>query len=206
MKKWHHIHLFTIQKVLNTIFYFFYINSIFFHPIEINPNIRRRLERGPDPFANLEPSKFDFEQLKNGLINQNVFANIILPNFDGARDSIWLCRYRKNEELRTVTHTQERIIRPWFDRISRMKPEAIGAMCVFGNGLNWTLSGVWLWRGPQCTIRNLVARDAYEDFDWDFLDPAVGTTEEKVTKYFESDPYGFEDDEGHRFYARSVFH
>lgn len=142
--------------------------------------------------------------MRDGLNNENIIANTIFRNFDGARDSIWLCRYRKNEQLRTVTMTQK-VILSWFDRISRMKPEAIGAMCVFGNEVNWALSGVWLWRGPQCTIRNLVARDAYDDFDWEILDPAVGTTEEKVKQYFESNPYDFEDDEGRRFYCRQVF-
>lgn len=51
----------------------------------------------------------------------------------------------------------------FFQRIEKLRKNAFGSMCVFGEDNNNSISGLWFWRGPQLAFEVCIFSLRYKD-------------------------------------------
>jgi elongation factor 1-gamma len=62
--------------------------------------------------------------------------------------SMWFCEYKYADEL-ALTFMSSNLVGGMFQRIERLRKNAFGSMCVFGENNKNTICGVWVWRGQD---------------------------------------------------------
>lgn len=104
-----------------------------------------------DPFADMPKSTFNMDEFKRVYSNEDT-AEKALPyfwkNFDKENLSIWFCEYKYPEELTQVFMTCN-LISGFYQRLDKLRKNAFGSMCVFGENNNNTIAGIWFWRGHE---------------------------------------------------------
>lgn len=156
-------------------------------------------ERDPTEEAMAEePKKKDpFEQFPKGNWNMDEFKRVYsnedtekaaLPyfwdHFEPDNYSIWYCEYKFPKEL-TLVFMSCNLIGGMFQRLDKMRKNAFGSMCLFGENNDSTIAGLWFWRGQELAFT--LSPDwqiDFESYTWTKLDPRDEKTKKTVKEYF----------------------
>jgi len=140
-----------------------------------------------DPFADMPKSSFNMDEFKRVYSNEDTAEKAIpyfWKNFDKENCSIWFCEYKYSEELTQVFMTCN-LISGFFQRLDKLRKNAFGSMCVFGENNNNTITGIWVWRGQGLAFE--LSPDWQVDYDsytWKKLSPDDENTKKLVSQYF----------------------
>ena len=140
-----------------------------------------------DPFLPFPKGNFNMDEFKREYSNKDTLKEALpyfWKNFEKDNYSIWYCNYKYNSELKKIFMTCN-LIGGFFQRIEKLRKNAFGSMCVFGEDNNNSISGLWFWRGPQLAFE--LSPDwqiDYESYDWKKLDPTSPETKKMVQEYF----------------------
>jgi hypothetical protein len=108
-----------------------------------------------DPFAEMPKTSFNMDEFKRVYSNEDT-AEKALPyfwkNFDKENLSIWFCEYKFPEDLTQIFMTCN-LVSGFFQRLEKLRKNAFGSMCVFGENNNNTITGVWFWRGQDLAFK-----------------------------------------------------
>lgn len=128
-----------------------------------------------DPFSDMPKGTWNMDEFKRTYSNEDTekvalpyFFTNLTPNKD--MYSVWYCEYKYPAELGLVFMTSN-LIGGMFQRIEKLRKNAFGSMCVFGENNDNLIAGVWMWKGtglpfPLCTDWTT----DYESYDWKKLD------------------------------------
>jgi elongation factor 1-gamma len=140
-----------------------------------------------DPFADMPKSTFNMDEFKRIYSNEDT-AEKALPyfwkNFDRENMSIWFCEYKYPEDLSQIFKTCN-LISGFFQRLDKLRKNAFGSMCVFGEDNNNTITGIWFWRGQELAFE--LSSDwkvDYESYSWKRLPTDDDNTKKLVDQYF----------------------
>jgi elongation factor 1-gamma len=140
-----------------------------------------------DPFADMPKSTFNMDEFKRIYSNEDT-AEKALPyfwkNFDSEHMSIWFCEYKYPEDLSQIFKTCN-LISGFFQRLDKLRKNAFGSMCVFGEDNNNTITGIWFWRGHELAFE--LSSDwkvDYESYSWKRLPTDDDNTKKLVDQYF----------------------
>jgi elongation factor 1-gamma len=140
-----------------------------------------------DPFADMPKTSFNMDEFKRVYSNEDTAEKAIpyfWKNFDKENLSIWFCEYKYPEELTQVFMTCN-LISGFFQRLDKLRKNAFGSMCVFGENNNNTITGIWVWRGQELAFK--LSSDwqvDYESYTWKKLSPDDESTKQLVNQYF----------------------
>jgi elongation factor 1-gamma len=96
-------------------------------------------------------TSFNMDEFKRVYSNEDTAEKAIpyfWKNFDKENCSIWFCEYKYPEDLTQVFMTCN-LISGFYQRLDKLRKNAFGSMCVFGENNNNTIAGVWFWRGQE---------------------------------------------------------
>jgi len=140
-----------------------------------------------DPFAEMPKTSFNMDEFKRVYSNEDT-AEKALPyfwkNFDKENLSIWFCEYKYPEDLTQIFMTCN-LVSGFFQRLDKLRKNAFGSMCVFGENNNNTITGIWFWRGQDLAFQ--LSPDwqvDYDSFSWKKLSPDDENTKKLVNQYF----------------------
>lgn len=160
--------------------------------------------KAKDPFDSMPKGTFVMDDFKRFYSNEDESKSVpyFWEKFDPENYSIWYGEYKYPEELSKVFMSCN-LITGMFQRLDKMRKQAFGSVCLFGEDNNSSISGVWVWRGqelvfplsPDWTID-------YEVYDWKKLDPKSEETKKLVKQYFS---WTGEDKSGRKFNQGKVF-
>jgi elongation factor 1-gamma len=140
-----------------------------------------------DPFADMPKTSFNMDEFKRVYSNEDTAEKAIpyfWKNFDKENLSIWFCEYKYPEELTQVFMTCN-LVSGFFQRLDKLRKNAFGSMCVFGENNNNTITGIWVWRGQELAFK--LSSDwqvDYESYTWKKLSPDDESTKQLVNQYF----------------------
>jgi len=138
-----------------------------------------------DPFLQFPAGTFDMDAFKREYSNKSEDESIkyFWEKLDKDHYSIWHCEYLFPQEL-TKVFMSCNLIGGMMQRLDRMRKHAFGSMCLFGTDNNSTISGIWVWRGPELafTLSEDLQVD-YESYAWKKLDPNDPETVKTVNEY-----------------------
>lgn len=138
-----------------------------------------------DPFDQFPKGSFVMDDFKRYYSNEDTAKSIpyFWDEFDPDNYSIWYCEYKYPEEL-TKVFMSCNLITGMFQRLDTMRKNSFGSMCLFGEDNCSTISGIWVWRGPELafTLSENWQTD-YESYMWKKLDPKDPTTKTMVNEY-----------------------
>jgi len=160
--------------------------------------------KAKDPLDALPKGTFVMDDFKRNYSNNEVTVSIpyFWEKFDPENYSIWYGEYKYSHEL-TKVFMSCNLIAGMYQRLDKMRKNAFGSMCLFGEDNNSTISGIWIWRGqelafplsPDWTID-------YETYDWKKLDPKSPETKKMVQDYLS---WEGTDKEGRKFNQGKIF-
>lgn len=140
-----------------------------------------------DPFAVMPKGNFNMDEFKRVYSNEDT-ATKALPyfwsHFEKEFYSLWYCEYKYPDELAMVFMSSN-LVGGMFQRIERLRKNAFGSMCVFGENNKNTIAGVWFWRGqdlafPLCPDWTT----DYESYEWRKLNPEDENDKKLVNQFF----------------------
>jgi len=140
-----------------------------------------------DPFAEMPKTSFNMDEFKRVYSNEDT-AEKALPyfwkNFDKENCSIWFCEYKFPEDLTQIFMTCN-LVSGFFQRLDKLRKNAFGSMCVFGENNNNTITGIWIWRGQELAFE--LSPDwqiDYDSYKWKKLSADDEKTKQLVNQYF----------------------
>ena len=142
--------------------------------------------KSKDPFLQFPAGTFDMDAFKREYSNKSEEESIkyFWQNLDKDHYSIWYCEYLFPEELSKVFMSCN-LISGMFQRLETMKKHAFGSVCLFGEDNNSTISGVWVWRGPELAFKLSDNWQVdFESYSWKKLDANDAATKKLVDEYF----------------------
>jgi len=127
-------------------------------------------KKGPNPLDQLPPSKFSLENWKRTYSNSDEAAAIkfFWENIDLEGFSIWLCKYKYNDENKKVFMSCN-LIGGFFNRLESARKYAFGSFGVFGKDDDNEIHGVWVFRGHEIPFEVRDCPD-FESYDFTRLD------------------------------------
>lgn len=139
-----------------------------------------------DPFADMPKPSFNMDEFKRVYSNEDT-AEKALPyfwqNFDKEHMSIWFCEYKYPEDLTQVFMTCN-LVAGFFQRLDKLRKNAFGSMCVFGENNKNTIAGIWFWRGHELAFElSTDWKVDYESFSWKRLPADDENTKKLVNQY-----------------------
>jgi len=140
-----------------------------------------------DPFAEMPKTTFNMDEFKRVYSNEDTAEKAIpyfWKNFDKENCSIWFCEYKYPEDLTQIFMTCN-LISGFFQRLDKLRKNAFGSMCVFGENNNNTIAGIWVWRGHQLAFE--LSSDwqvDYDSYSWKKLSADDEKTKQLVNQYF----------------------
>jgi elongation factor 1-gamma len=146
-------------------------------------------EKSKDPFAKFPKSDFDMDAFKRCYSNNDI-QTVALPyfweKFDKENYSIWFCKYIDVDYLKTqLVFMTVNLVNGMFQRIEKMRKNAFGSMCVFGENRNCQIGGVWFWKGHELAFELCDDwKTDYESYEWTKLDPDNEEHRTMVNEYF----------------------
>lgn len=127
-----------------------------------------------DPFAAMPKGNFNMDEFKRTYSNNDT-KTVAMPyfwkHFEKEFYSLWFCEYKYPEELAKVFMTSN-LIGGMFQRIERLRKNAFGSMCVWGDDNSNTIAGVWFWKGQELAFP--LSPDwttDYESYTWRKMNP-----------------------------------
>jgi elongation factor 1-gamma len=140
-----------------------------------------------DPFADVPKTTFNMDEFKRVYSNEDTAEKAIpyfWKNFDKENCSIWFCEYKYPEDLTQVFMTCN-LVSGFFQRLDKLRKNAFGSMCVFGENNNNTIAGIWVWRGQELAFQLSTDWQVdYESYSWKKLSPDDESTKQLVNQYF----------------------
>lgn len=115
-----------------------------------------------DPFAEMPKPSLNIDEFKRVYSNEDTAEKAIpyfWKNYDNENCSIWFCEYKYPAELTKVFMTCN-LIGGFFQRLDKLRKNAFGSMCVFGEDNNNTIAGIWFWRGKELAFEVSGARES----------------------------------------------
>jgi len=143
-------------------------------------------EKPNDPFAPFPKGKFDFDDFKRCYSNEDESKSIpyFWEKLDKEAYSIWRCDYKYPEEL-TQVFMSCNLIGGMMQRLEKLRKNAFASMLLFGENNNSSISGIWVWRGPELAFTLCPDWQIdYESYEWKKLDIDAPETKEMVNHYF----------------------
>jgi len=138
-----------------------------------------------DPFAEMPKCSFNMDEFKRVYSNEDTAEKAIpyfWKNFDKENMSIWFCEYKYPEDLTQVFMTCN-LISGFFQRLDKLRKNAFGSMCVFGENNNNTIAGIWFWRGQELAFQLSTDWQVdFESYSWKKL-PLDENTTKLVNQY-----------------------
>jgi len=127
-----------------------------------------------DPFATMPKGNFNMDEFKRTYSNNDT-VTVALPyfwkNFEKEFYSLWYCEYKYPTELSMVFMTSN-LIGGMFQRIERLRKNAFGSMCVWGDDSSNTIAGVWFWKGQELVFPMCPDWTTdYESYEWRKMNP-----------------------------------
>jgi len=140
-----------------------------------------------DPFAEMPKGTFIMDEFKRVYSNEDTLTKAIpyfWSHFEKDYYSMWVCEYKFPKEL-AMTFMSSNLVGGMFQRIERLRKNAFGSMCVFGENNNNTIAGVWFWKGqglafPLCSDWTT----DYESYEWRKLNPDDENDKKLVNQFF----------------------
>jgi len=160
--------------------------------------------KSKDPFDALPKGTFNFEDFKRFYSNNDEAVSLpyFWEKFDKENYSIWMGEYKYNEEL-TQVFMSCNLIGGMFQRLDKMRKQAFGSVCVFGENNNSSISGIFVWRGQGLAFE--LSPDWQVDYDvysWQKLEADSEETKKLVAQYFS---WNGTDKEGRPFNQGKIF-
>jgi elongation factor 1-gamma len=157
-----------------------------------------------DPFDSLPKGTFVMDDFKRSYSNEDESVSIpyFWEKFDPENYSIWYGEYKYNDEL-TKIFMSCNLITGMFQRLDKMRKQAFGSVCLFGEDNNSSISGVWVWRGQELAFP--LSPDwqiDYDCYDWKKLEPNDAETKTLVKQYFS---WSGTDKDGRKFNQGKIF-
>jgi len=142
--------------------------------------------KSKDPFEAFPKGNFNFDDFKRFYSNNDVEKSTpyFWEKFDKENYSIWFCEYKYPEEL-TMVFMSANLISGMFQRLDKMRKNAFGSMILFGEDNKSSISGIWVWKGPELAFT--LSPDwqiDYESYSWKKLDANSDDTKTLVAEYF----------------------
>ncbi len=72
-------------------------------------------------------------------------------NLDKEGYSIWFAEYMYPEDLSKIFMACN-LVSGMFQRLDKLRKNALASVCVFGEDGDVSISGVWMFRGQQCAF------------------------------------------------------
>lgn len=158
--------------------------------------------KAPDDGDDLEdepvekPTKDPFEALPKGTWVMDDFKRFYSNNpedqaidyfwkkFDKENFSIWYGEYKYPEELGLVFMSCN-LMSGMMQRLERMRKNAFGSLCLFGEDGKNQISQLWIWRGQELAFE--LSPDwtvDYESYNWRKINPDTDEAKKLVHDYF----------------------
>lgn len=140
-----------------------------------------------DPFAEMPKPSFNMDEFKRVYSNEDTLTKALpyfWENFDKQNMSIWFCEYKYPEQLKQVFMSCN-LVAGFFQRLEKLRKNAFGSMCVFGEDHNNVIAGIWFWRGQELAFQ--LSPDwqvDYESYAWKRLTVDDEETKKLVKQYF----------------------
>ncbi|XP_041351433.1 elongation factor 1-gamma-like isoform X2 [Gigantopelta aegis] len=157
-----------------------------------------------DPFAAYPKGTFNLDEFKRTYSNKDT-VTVALPyfweKFDKENWSIWYCEYAEDVSKKRQFMCCN-LVSGLMQRLDKLRKNAFGCMCLFGEDFKVSISGVWFWRGHDLAFT--LSPDwqvDYESYKWKKLDPDDPETKKLVHKYFVMEG----DFEGKPFFEGKVY-
>jgi elongation factor 1-gamma len=142
-----------------------------------------------DPFSDMPKGTWNMDEFKRTYSNMDT-EKVALPYFftnlapNKEMYSVWYCEYKYPQELGLVFMTSN-LIGGMFQRIEKLRKNAFGSMCVFGENNDNLIAGVWMWKGtglafPLCSDWTT----DYESYDWRKLEIDNAEDKKLITDMF----------------------
>ncbi|XP_069687245.1 elongation factor 1-gamma [Periplaneta americana] len=160
--------------------------------------------KSKDPFDALPKGNFNMDDFKRCYSNEDESKSIpyFWEKFDSENYSIWLGEYKYNDELQKVFMSCN-LISGMYQRLDKMRKNAFASMCLFGTDNDSSISGIWVWRGPDLAFE--LSPDwqiDYESYQWTKLDPTKEETKKLVQQYLS---WTGTDKQGRKFNQGKIF-
>jgi len=111
-------------------------------------------EKKKDPFADLPPTTMVFDDWKKKYRNTETHEEAmpwLWENLDKEGYSIWFAEYMYPEDLSKIFMACN-LVSGMFQRLDKLRKNALASVCVFGEDGDVSISGVWMFRGQQCAF------------------------------------------------------
>ena len=159
-----------------------------------------------DPFDSMPKGTFNYHDFKSCYSNQDKAVSIkyFWNKFDPEANSIWFGEYNYSEEFSNVFASCPcSFIAGMDQRLDKMRKQSFASVCLFGEGNNSSISGIWVWRGQDLAFTlSPDWQTDYEVYDWKKLDPKSEETKKLVNQYFS---WTGTDSKGRKFNQGKIF-
>jgi elongation factor 1-gamma len=142
--------------------------------------------KGKNPLDSLPPSKFNLEDWKREYSNNDT-RSVAVPwfwqNYDPEGFSVWFCEY-KDAQLLEKNYMVANTLGGWLQRCDPLRKYAFGAFVITGGEgppANFTIEGVWVFRGKEIPAEMLETPD-YDSYS--FRRANLETEKQAVEDYF----------------------
>jgi len=138
-----------------------------------------------NPLDDLPKSSFVLDEWKR-MYSNNDTRTVALPWFwdhlDRQGYSLFWCDYKYNHEL-SKTFMTSNLIGGFFQRLEKLHKYAFGSMIIFGDEPELSVSGVWLFRGPEVPP-DMKECDDYEHYNWTPVNLDDESQKKLIADYF----------------------
>lgn len=140
-------------------------------------------KRGPNPLDALPPSKFNLENWKRFYSNneESKAIDFFWENIDLEGFSIWLAKYKYNEENKKIFMSCN-LLGGFFQRLESARKYAFGSFGVFGEDDNNEIHGVFIFRGQDVPFEVTDCPD-YESYEFTKLTEFNDQTKQNVNAF-----------------------
>jgi len=140
-----------------------------------------------DPFAEMPKGTFIMDEFKRVYSNEDTLTKAIpyfWSHFDKEHYSIWYGEYKYPQEL-ALTFMSSNLIGGMFQRIERLRKNAFGSICVWGENNNNTIAGVWFWKGQELAFPLCPDWTTdYESYEWRKMSVDNETDKKTINQFF----------------------
>lgn len=139
-----------------------------------------------DPFESLPKGTWVMDDFKRFYSNnpEDQAIDYFWKKFDKENFSIWYGEYKYPDEL-TMVFMSCNLMSGMMQRLERMRKNAFGSLCLFGEDGNSQISQLWIWRGQDLAFE--LSPDwtvDYSSYDWRKIQPDTDEAKKLVHDYF----------------------
>lgn len=132
--------------------------------------------KSKDPFAEMPKGTLNFDELKRVYSNEDTHK-VAYPYFwkvfneNKEHYSIWKCEYKYPEDFTRIFMTSN-LIGGMFQRIEKLRKNALANMGVYGVDNDNTIAGVWFWKGQELVFPLCDDwKTDYDSYTWTKMSP-----------------------------------